>query len=557
MPVKWNSVFAPKISDPLVVQRVEEEEEESPDVVDEMGTLRKLWHSVGRSAVGVTQQSMGIASELARIPSKQAKILEKLAEPISPRAAAGIRSRREALTTPSKVLEAGIQAGGEFAQRKFPVSPATAKAEAEGKEWTTPSWYLERGSEALLSMVPMVAASVASGGATAPGLLVAGGQSFGATRNESYQRLREKGLSDEDAAALAAIQGTGVGAVTMVTNIPVLDKILKLPPKTKAGILNAITGRLKGMGVAAVMEAPQEMLEGAAADAFQRVVESDPTAFEGFVRRRMIEGTLGAIAGGAMKGGVDLVRSSEQARIERRTTARAASTAAETRAKLVKEKQEQRSSAAAHRAIEILQESDGVARLQKLGRLENPTRQDFESAGFNMGELQLNAIQRKEIAGLYSPDRFADLGRVVLDALGERSDAAPTQPVAPPAMAKEAIQSLVVDAIKTGRTTAATESYQKAMAALQEGGATLTEAEAILKQHWARQDHEAMKARVKPGRLGHRAITADQLANPKITKARESALERLRTRWSKAASRSAPSPSPAAIPLVSFRCSAS
>lgn len=207
-----------------------------------------------------------------------------------------------------------VQEGGRQVREQFPASASVQRGGAF--QPTNPSWWIASGGDVLFTVgVSMGTGWAASGmgmgrvaqlaAFSSPTAILEGGGAYA----ETYERLSEAGMSDEEAHAIASGTAfmTAAGATLLEQGPGRLFMFDELP-----GLQGAFGKRLAEriassrpiqVGVAMTTESLQETSQEAWGDVVSLLVGQDPDAFADWFQRYAAAGTLGAFAGGVARTG--------------------------------------------------------------------------------------------------------------------------------------------------------------------------------------------------------------------------------------------------------------
>jgi len=259
----------------------------------------------------------------------------------------------------------------------LPYSKAVQEAEEKGTWATTPEWWVERVPEVAADLGIVIGSEMMLPGT---GIAYASSKSAGEQRNSAYTRMREQGRSDEEARALANVEGVIAGTVSAVTERLALPHLIgKAVPKGLSNkIVQSATSRFAGraakttagrIGKAAGAEGLQEVAEGIANESAQWLIENDDTAFNGGLQRRLQEFSLGAVGGAGARAGVEV-------------------------APRVRD--------AVDQIRQISKTKEGITKLRVLFSKGEFGRKSFEKTGLGK-DLRLNAADRQAVIQKLSP----------------------------------------------------------------------------------------------------------------------------------------------------------
>jgi hypothetical protein len=163
-------------------------------------------------------------------------------------------------------------------------------------------WWAARAPEQAAQLATAIAAGLATKNPQLA-LGLAGAQQLGSVRGEALDYWKEQGLSDREAARLADQEATIIGLPTAVLEKLPLDTIFEKLPGGKA-VKQKFISRLFQRGVrglkAAGAEGGTEILQGTGEDAGAYLLRDQKTTPMEFAKRRLAEGTLGAVIGGPL-----------------------------------------------------------------------------------------------------------------------------------------------------------------------------------------------------------------------------------------------------------------
>lgn len=411
----------------------------------------------------------------------------------------------------------------------FPYSEAAQKAEREGRQLSSPAWMAEHGADIVADLGAMLYGAKVGG--TRAGMAVAGAQTGLSTRNESYDRLRAKGYDEDSASFMATTEGLLAGGTTAIVSKLPLDMLKRVPNTVRKTVWQSAAAQIKELVASGAAEGAEEVIEGATNDLVQAVMEKDPKALEGFWQRRKIEGVLGAIAGGGVRG-----------------TVGAQQFAADYSAKAA----DRRMETAIDEAKRLFMEGDMDA-LYKLGENPNPTRSDLEAAGFDVGKLKLNKGERAEVAGWFSPENRAIIDEYVRESLVEPPQEPPvpgtamvpvpqeeapavpgreavvqpeTPPVIPLPQGPQAVLPAPTKEEAAGGSLIQDPLMPAVYQSLQETGG-VDRLKSQLQQQWEMEDQQAGQKRARFGRRGQPAQLAGASPVTPLTPDRAETLARI------------------------------
>lgn len=361
-----------------------------------------LWNEIGitRKLSAPTEIAYGALRGLSYLPTGLARVGEAIysqPEAIGRKMAALTGQDYDALMADQRSqqeletlrgMAGGFRKTAEtIEQVRKPIRPSESVQKGEGGL----HWWLANAPE----VTGQLASTLAVGAVTSPAgaLALMSTSAGGSTYQEAKERMKARGdMSDYDIENMAALEG-GASAITeaVLERLPlgeffgkhrsaIVGKISKKLAATRPG---RVAGAMAG-------ESLEEMGADVSNMTMQYLAENDPKAFDGAMERLATSGTLGAFGGGVLAVPMQAYQQMKHGNLAEQATA---------------EKQWKDQVREARHAFmlegmtsDLSSTPEGLAKLQSLAAKTDPTRKDFEEAGYDPSKMKLNGEQRKAYA---------------------------------------------------------------------------------------------------------------------------------------------------------------